>query len=77
MVSSTGSSIVVPLSAEVITANIPDNQVYQLLISSLPSTTIKKIYYMTADPGYDNDHKLYDLSTDLYWISACMSCQSI
>jgi hypothetical protein len=76
MVSSTGSSVIVPLSAGFTTANIPDNQVYGTLTYGLPSTTIKKTYYMTADPGYD-DHKLYDLSMDLYWISACMSCSSI
>jgi len=76
MVSSTGSSIVVPLSAEVTTANVYDNQVYPALTSCLPSTTtIKKIHYMTADPGYDNDHKLYDLSMDLYWI--CIGFQLI
>jgi len=77
MVSSTGSSIVVPLSADFTTANIPDNQVYEVLTSSLPVKTLKETFYMTADPGYDDDHKLYDLSTDLYWIPTCMSCISI
>ncbi len=62
MVSTTGYSIVVPLSADVTTANVPDNQVYdELTPSSLSSTTIKKIHYMVADPGYD-DRNLYDLS---------------
>ena len=51
MVSSAGSSIVVPLSADVTTANIQDNQLYDALTSSLPSTTIKKTHYMIADPG--------------------------
>jgi len=79
MVSSTGSSIiVVPLSVDLTTANVQDNQVYPALTSCLPSTTtIKKTYYMTADPGYDDDQNLYDLSMDLYWISTCMSCISI
>jgi hypothetical protein len=61
MISSTGS-VVVPLSADVTTANVQDNQVYQGLTSSLQSTTLKKIHYMIADPGYDDQH-LYDLST--------------
>ncbi len=64
MVSSTGSSssISVPLSADVTTANVQDNQVYQgLTSSSLPSTILKKTHYMVADPGYD-DQNLYDLS---------------
>jgi len=77
MVSSTGSSIVVPLSADITTANVQDNRVYELLTSSLPSTTLKETFYMTADPGYDDDQNLYDLSMDLYWISTCMSCISI
>ena len=59
MVASTGS-IIVPLAADFTTANIPDNQMYSILIarSSLPVTIIKKILYMSADPGYD-DHELY------------------
>ena len=70
MISSTGSSIIVPLSADVTTANVQDNQVYQGLTSSLPSTTLKKMHYMTADPGYD-DQNLYDLSTDLGFELVC------
>ncbi len=63
IVSST-HSIVVPLTADVTTANIPDNQVYPDLTSSpnnLSPKTIKKIHYMVADPGYD-DQSLYELS---------------
>ena len=58
MVASTGS-IIVPLSADFTTANIPDNQMYSILTarSSLPVTIIKKTLYMSADPGYD-DHEL-------------------
>ena len=56
--SKTGS-IIGPLAADFTTANIPDNQMYSILIarSSLPVTIIKKILYMSADPGYD-DHEL-------------------
>jgi hypothetical protein len=64
LISSTGSSIVVPLSAaDFTTANIPDNHVYpDLTLSGLHPEIIKKIHYMVADPGYD-DQELYDLST--------------
>ena len=59
MISSTdSSSVIIPLSADVTTANIPDNQVYPGIISpssfNLTSETIKKIHYMIADPGYDD-----------------------
>jgi hypothetical protein len=70
MISSTASSIVVPLSADVTTANVYDNQIYPVLTSSLPSTTIKKTHYMIADPGYD-DQNLYDLSMDLGFQLVC------
>jgi len=62
LVSST-DSVVVPLTAEVTTANISDNQVYADLTSSsnLFLETMKKIHYVVADPGYD-DQSLYDLS---------------
>ena len=70
MVSSTGS-VAVPLSADVTTANVQDNQVYGILASNLPIETIKKTHYMTADPpGYD-DQKLYDLSADLGFHLVC------
>ena len=51
MISSTGS-IIVPLSADFTTANIPDNQMYSILITriSLPFTIIKRTRYMSADP---------------------------
>lgn len=54
MVSSTGK-LVVPLSADITTANVPDNQMYCNLIEPL-SYGIK---YVVADMGYD-DQKLYD-----------------
>jgi len=71
MISSTGSSIIVPLSAaDVTTANVQDNQAYDALTSSLHPETIKKTHYMIADPGYD-DQNLYDLSTDLGFDLVC------
>ena len=46
------SSIIVPLVADVTTANVPDNQVYQDLTStstsSLSSEIIKKVHFMDA-----------------------------
>jgi Transposase DDE domain len=63
MISST-DSIIVPLSVDFTTANVYDNQVYLGLVSCLSSITIKKIHYMIADPGYD-DQNLYDLSMNL------------
>ena len=70
LISSTGS-IIVPLAVDFTTANIPDNQVYSILITaSLPVTMIKRILYMSADPGYD-DHELYDLSTDMGFQLVC------
>jgi hypothetical protein len=70
MVSSTDSSIVVPLSVDFTTANVYDNQIYPTLVSCLSSMTIKKTHYMTADPGYD-DQNLYDLSTSLGFELVC------
>jgi hypothetical protein len=71
MISSTASSIIMPLSADVTTSNVQDNQVYNALTStSLPSTTIKKTHYMIADPEYD-DQNLYDLSTGLNFQLVC------
>jgi hypothetical protein len=51
---STGK-LVVPLSADFTTANIPDNQMYCNLVGSLPGM----VQYVVADMGYD-DHNLYD-----------------
>jgi hypothetical protein len=58
-ISSTSGSIIVPLTADFTTANIPDNQMYSILTASLPVTIIRRTLYMSADPGYD-DHDLYD-----------------
>ena len=70
MVATSTGSIIVPLAADFTTANIPDNQVYSVLAASLPIAIIKKMLYMSADPGYD-DHELYDLSTELGFRLVC------
>ena len=44
VISSTGS-VAVPLSADVITANVQDNQLYPILTSNLPIETIRKTRY--------------------------------
>ena len=49
--------IIVPLSADISTANVSDNQMYQDLTGQLPGI----VQYIVADAGYD-DHKLYDFS---------------
>ncbi len=68
---STTDSVVVPLSVNVTSTNITDNQAYDELTStSLSSTTIKKIHYMVADPGYDDQH-LYELSMYIGFQLAC------
>ena len=70
LISSTGS-IIVPLAADFTTANIPDNQMYSLLITaSLPLAIIQRTSYMSADPGYD-DHELYDLSSSMGFQLVC------
>jgi DDE family transposase len=69
LVASTGS-IIVPLTADFTTANIPDNQMYSVMTASLPVTIIREILFMSADPGYD-DHELYDLSTDMGFRLVC------
>lgn len=69
MISSTGS-LIVPLSADFTTANIPDNQMYSILTASIPMTIIKRTLFMSADPGYD-DHKLYELSNNMEFRLVC------
>ena len=55
--------IVVPLTAaDVTTANVPDNQMYVPLTSSSSSVfSLPSVFYMVADPGYD-DKNLYEYS---------------
>ncbi|MDN5846789.1 MAG: transposase [Candidatus Nitrosocosmicus sp.] len=55
------SSTIIPLSADVTTANVSDKPVYPDIVSGLPPKTLKKIHYMVADPGFSGK-KLYDLS---------------
>ncbi len=60
----TTGKIVVPLTADVTTANVPDNKMYVHLTSSSSSMafSLSSLRYMVADPaGYD-DKKLYEYS---------------
>ena len=55
-------ALVVPLTADVTTANIPDNRMYIPLTSSpLSIFSLPYLLYMIADPGYD-DKSLYEYS---------------
>jgi hypothetical protein len=58
-------NLVVPLTADVTTANVPDNQMYVALTSSSSSSSsifsLPSLRYMAADPGY-GDRKLYEYS---------------
>src|SRR6476646_7574145 len=56
----TTGGIVVPLTADVTTANVPDNRMYIPLTSSL-IFSLPYLLYIIADPGYD-DKKLYEYS---------------
>ncbi len=62
---STTGELVVPLTADVTTANIPDNQMYvPLTTTSFSSSSVfylPSALYMAADLGYD-DKKLYEYS---------------
>src|SRR5665648_940049 len=58
---STTGELVVPLTADVTTANVPDNKMYVPLTASSLVFSLPSLRYMTADPGYD-DKKLYELS---------------
>ena len=57
----TTGEIVVPLTADVTTANVQDNQMYVPLTSSSSSILFTICMYMVADPGYD-DKNLYKYS---------------
>ncbi len=63
-------STVVPLSADVTTANISDKPVYPDLISSSISKNTKENSLHGADPGYDGK-KLYDLSLKMGFQLVC------
>ena len=55
-------SLVLPLTADVTTANVPDNRMYVSLTfpSSSSVFSLPSALYMVADPGYDK--KLYEYS---------------
>ena len=56
--------LVVPLTADVTTANVPDNKMYVPLTSSSSSVfSLPSLHYMAADPGYD-DKELYGYSKE-------------
>ncbi|HEY6536510.1 MAG TPA: transposase, partial [Candidatus Nitrosocosmicus sp.] len=59
---STTGEIIVPLTADVTTANVLDNKMYIPLTSSSSSVfSLSSLRYMVADPGYD-DKELYKYS---------------
>jgi hypothetical protein len=53
--------LTVPLTADVTTANVQDNQMYVTLTSSSSVFSLPSLRHMAADPGYD-DRKLYEYS---------------
>ncbi len=58
----TAGDLIVPLTADVTTANIQDNQMYVSLTSASSLVfSLPLICHMVADPGYD-DKKLYEYS---------------
>jgi len=60
--SCTAGKFVVPLTADVTTANVPDNKMYIPLTSSPFSVfSLPYVLYIIADPGYD-DNNLYKYS---------------
>jgi len=64
--STTAGKIIVPLTADVTTANVPDNKMY-IPLTSLSSSSIfslSSVLYMIADPGYDAKG-LYEYSKGL------------
>ena len=64
----TTGKIVVPLTADVTTANVQDNQMYVPLTSSSSSVfSLPSVLYMIADPGYD-DKNLYKYSKKVFGI---------
>lgn len=54
-------SRVIPLSADVTTANVSDKPVYPDVVSCLLPETLEGIHYVAADPGFSGK-KQYDLS---------------
>lgn len=68
------NSLIVPLTADVTTANMSDNQVYPDLTASLSfsglSEIITKADYIVGDPGYD-DQFLYEFSLKMGFQLVC------
>jgi hypothetical protein len=62
----TTGELVVPLTADVTTANVPDNRIYVPLTSS-SVFSLPYVLYMIADPGYD-DKNLYKYSKNVLGI---------
>jgi len=61
----TAGEIIVPLTADITTANVSDNKMYIPLTSSSTSVfSLPLVCYMVADPGYDAK-KLYEYSKGL------------
>jgi hypothetical protein len=59
---SAAGKIIVPLTADVTTANVPDNKMYVPLTSSSSMVfSLSSLRYMVADPGYDAK-ELYEYS---------------
>ena len=64
----TTRDLILPLTADVTTANVQDNQMYVSLTSaSLSVFSLLLTCYMEADPGYD-DKKLYEYSRKILGI---------
>jgi hypothetical protein len=66
----TTGKLVVPLTANITTANIPDNKMYVPLTSSSSSSLVfplSSLRHMVADPGYDAK-ELYDYSKKILGI---------
>jgi len=62
---STTGDLVVPLTADVTTANVPDNKMYVTLTSFSPCVfSLPTLRYIVADPGYD-DKELYEYSKSI------------
>jgi Transposase DDE domain len=61
LTSTTADDIILPLTAAVTTANVPNNKMYVPLTSSSLVFSLPSALYMVADPGYD-DKKLYEYS---------------
>jgi hypothetical protein len=71
----TTGELVVPLTADVTTANVQDNQMYVTLTSSTSVFSLPSVLYTIADPGYDAK-KLYEYSKSIGDRSG-LSCKAL